>query len=509
MNMAQMQPAQLFSLAAEHSDIAVMAGALSLGCVSLAILALRRDAMWRLTGRLGSFVALTAALASQGIQPYQPRHDAGQSSAHQIGLYFIEVLWWIALARSLVGIVDAFVIFERKPQESRLFQQLIAGLIYLGVAFAIVGQVFEVPVGALFATSGAVAIIAGLALQSTLADVFSGVAISLGRSYRIGDWIVVDSAVEGRIVETNWQNVHLLTSTHDLAIIPNSVIAKARLLNQSWPDSARDARVLVRLRPAHSPAAIVELGLEAMASCNLILHDPPPTATVKSLNGSAIEVELKCRVHDRTLIDSATNEVFDRFYRHAVAAGLSFAPDAGDSYAPDIEFETPAAAAGRITMRLPLFGSLAKEDRAALAEKMKRKEYEANEVVIGPGELAQSLGIVQAGALALYHARDDRELTRLAPGDYFGEGGLLLGEPQQNALRAVTRAVVYEIGAADLAPMLRSRPGLSHQLGEALAQRRAMEQKNDADVKHHTGHTAKRFADRIMELFQLDLTSAR
>jgi small-conductance mechanosensitive channel len=39
----------------------------------------------------------------------------------------------------------------------------------------------------LVATSGVVAIILGLALQNTLSDVFSGIALTLGRPYVIGD----------------------------------------------------------------------------------------------------------------------------------------------------------------------------------------------------------------------------------------------------------------------------------------------------------------------------------
>ena len=41
------------------------------------------------------------------------------------------------------------------------------------------------------ATSGVVAIILGLALQNTLSDVFSGIALTLGRPFVIGDWIVL------------------------------------------------------------------------------------------------------------------------------------------------------------------------------------------------------------------------------------------------------------------------------------------------------------------------------
>ena len=80
------------------------------------------------------------------------------------------------------------------------------------------------------ATSGAVAIILGLALQSTLGDVFSGVVLSFSRPYRPGDWISLEGGTDGRVIEINWRATYVLTGRRDLAIVPNS---KGRLQRSS------------------------------------------------------------------------------------------------------------------------------------------------------------------------------------------------------------------------------------------------------------------------------------
>jgi small-conductance mechanosensitive channel len=54
------------------------------------------------------------------------------------------------------------------------------------------------------------AIILGLALQSTLADAFLGVALNLSRAYKVGDWIVLSDSTEGRVIETNCRGTSLL-----------------------------------------------------------------------------------------------------------------------------------------------------------------------------------------------------------------------------------------------------------------------------------------------------------
>ena len=45
-----------------------------------------------------------------------------------------------------------------------------------------------------------IAIILGLALQSTLSDVFSGIVLNFSRPYRPGDWISIDGGTDGRVV---------------------------------------------------------------------------------------------------------------------------------------------------------------------------------------------------------------------------------------------------------------------------------------------------------------------
>lgn len=499
------------ALIVDHPQTAITIAALALALASLFVLTLRRGPTWRLAGRIGLFVALSAVLFSHGIEPYRQR-PPDESVARQFGILSVEILWWVALARVLVSVVDAFVTFERRPNESRLFQQLIAGLIYLGVALAIIGDDFNVPIGALFATSGAVAIIAGLALQSTLADVFSGIAISLGRSYHIGDWIIIDSGVEGRIIEANWQAVHLLTASHNVAIIPNSVLAKAKLVNVSTPEEAQVATTLIQLEPTMSPASFVDLSRQALASCNYILHEPPPTVAVKSLSASAIELALSYRIPNRSIGDDARNEVFDRVYRHVTASGLKFAQAPGAAHlalAPggDDESAPAQSAPERMLEKLSLFSSLAAEHKAVLAGQMRRRAFEPGELVIARGVVAQTLAIVQSGALALYQIRDGREheLVRLGPGDYFGEGGLLLAEPQHGSIRALTHAAIYEISADDLRPILVERPGLTDALGHALAGRRALlEADADAAASSRADHSARRLTDRIRKLFQVD-----
>lgn len=110
------------------------------------------------------------------------------------------------LALTLLLLYHDIVPYEPGPANASTLERVLAIL-------SVVAYVFNAPVGTLIATSGAVAIVLGLALQSTLGDVFSGIALNLARPYGIGDWLVLSNGIEWKVVETNWRATHLLVQT--------------------------------------------------------------------------------------------------------------------------------------------------------------------------------------------------------------------------------------------------------------------------------------------------------
>src|SRR3979490_2261490 len=180
------------------------------------------------------FAILTSLLLAGGAVPYRPGVAIG-TEPRRFFVGALEVIWWLGAAWLAVGFLRAFVVLGRQPRESKLFQDLLAALIYLAATFAIDAEVCDLPVKGLLATSGALAIVIGLALQSSLGDVFSGIVLNIERPYRVGDWIILDDTVQGKVIETNWRATHLLTGRQDVAIVPNSVIAKSKLVNCSSP----------------------------------------------------------------------------------------------------------------------------------------------------------------------------------------------------------------------------------------------------------------------------------
>jgi small-conductance mechanosensitive channel len=468
----------------------------------------RRSALAYFFAQLFFFAILTGLMLAGGLVPYRP----GVSTVAEPTRLFVgvlEVLWWLGAAWLAVGFLRAFVVLGRQPRDTKLVQDLLAALIYLAATFAIVAYVFELPVQGLLATSGALGIIIGLALQSSLGDVFSGIALNIERPYRVGDWIILDDTLQGRVIETNWRATHILKGNQDVAIIPNSVIAKSRLVNCSTPTMIHGASIRVRLQPSLTPAAGCNLLKEVLLGSTHILRTPEPTVTIKDLSAEMIDFELSYSVADISAVDRAQNELFNRVFQAAAAAGAKFSPRLGSSpsqTAPAAEEESGIPE--RLLAGISLFSTLTVDEKAALASQMRRKDYKRGEVVVRAGTILEALCIVSYGVLVGSVEANGRkiEIIRLAPGDYFGEVGLLTGKPLDGELTALTRVVIYEISKAALSPLIKARPGLAEELSEILASRQLANRTVLDHVDDKEGPQeglAERVAANIRRLFSL------
>ena len=146
------------------------------------------------------------------------------------------IVWWILgawLVSSVLDLILRRTMFpdDNEPHAKRLFADLATVLVYVVAMAGIMDTVFKQPLSALLATSGVLAIVLGLALQTTLADVFSGLAINIERPFGAGDWITLNGGVEGQVIQINWRATHLKTSANEMTVIPNSVVAKATVTN--------------------------------------------------------------------------------------------------------------------------------------------------------------------------------------------------------------------------------------------------------------------------------------
>ncbi len=493
---------------AAHDPLAIAFAIFALAGL-LTHLLFRTHPMGRALVRTILLVALTIVLVEAGVVPYRPLVRTG-TPLHDSVHGALAIAWWLWAAWFLVGVLRAIIVTEHRPREGKLIQDLLAGLVYLAAVFAIIAYVFGLPVQGLLATSGAIAIILGLALQSTLSDVFSGIVLNFSRPYRPGDWISIDGGTDGRVIEMNWRATHVLTAKRDLAIVPNSTIAKAKIVNASSPSGIHGMIVTIQLDAKTSPAAGSKILEHAIMNSRIVMTAPKPSITVKSITANGTEFDIAFFVSDLGQASLAQNELLDLIFRHLAASGIELAQAQNPSYPVprDVALRTAVSDAERILGLVAIFAALTSDERQSLALKARQKSYDQGDILVEPGTVLRSLFIVGAGVLSLSHGLADGEieLMRLGPGDHFGEIGLLTGTAASARISALVPSTVYELAKDDLAPILETRPAVAQELCRALARRQAAGQlvaSPDIDANLSPNRVATWFSDRLHKLFGL------
>jgi small-conductance mechanosensitive channel len=281
----------------------------------------------RLIVQILFFAGMSLVLYLGGVAPHQP-DDAYAEGLTALLSKSARILWWTHLAWTIIGFIHIYVRLNRKPREAHLILDMAVAAIYLGVALSVMGFVFGLPIATLVTTSGVVALILGLALQNTLGDVFSGIALTLGKAYAIGDWLQLSDGTAGRVTETNWRSTNLLTGLNNIVVLPNSLLAKQSLTSLSRPDESHLITLGVRFTAGQRPRIVEGAMRSVLEASTRIVKEPPPAVALKGIDAKAIEVELQFRVASLATGTSARNEIIDLIHDRCEASGLSLAEPA-------------------------------------------------------------------------------------------------------------------------------------------------------------------------------------
>jgi len=117
------------------------------------------------------------------------------------------------------------------PSIARLFVNL---LVFVVAAACISTFVCGQSMTSLWAASGVLTIVLGIALQSLILDAFAGLMLNIERPFKIGEKIMLDDDKElcGHVVEMNWRTTKIRTEFYEeIKVIPNSAVSRAKILN--------------------------------------------------------------------------------------------------------------------------------------------------------------------------------------------------------------------------------------------------------------------------------------
>ncbi|MBI1368855.1 MAG: mechanosensitive ion channel [Planctomycetes bacterium] len=393
----------------------------------------------------------------------------------------IETGMGLSLAWLGCALIDAF--FWHMLVEARTGQPaprlLVAIMRVLIVALAIsiiVAQVFDQPLTGVLVSSGVVGIVLGFALQRTINDLFSGIALNVERAFRIGDWIEVDGAV-GRVVEINWRATHLVRLDQVTVVLPNSYIAERQLLNYDKPQHHFRAGLKIGLEYGVPVGDAKRVLLGAVRAAEGVLESPSPDVLLYEFGADGVLYELRFFISSYARKHEVIDLVAMSVSRHLYQAGMSVPFPKRDVYfaqMPPREIDRRKDRA-ELLSRIDLFTGLTGDEIHRLVQGLKERHYNGAQHVVHQGDAGSTLFLVVDGLLEVRVDANGRprKVAQLEPGQFFGEMSMLTGEPRSASVVAVTDATLYELDRDVLTPILQARPEFAQTLSRVLAERRS------------------------------------
>jgi small-conductance mechanosensitive channel/CRP-like cAMP-binding protein len=433
--------------------------------------AIPRNEVVRLFVRLCIYALFSALLFASNLSPFSQAPYADSWALHMLG-QLLEIVWWLTSARLLSKILDTLLL-PKTWRRQRLFEDVFGALAFLAAIVASLGFVLELPIRGLVATSGALALVVGLAIQSTLSDVFAGIVINTTEPYEVGNWVSIDG-VEGKVMEMNWRATHLLTSQGAVVIVPNAVAAKTKIINSSRPTTLHGVTVTLEVTPEARPKVVLEALDRALKSISTVLADPAPYAQVKTVGTESFQYEATAYVDDMNKKRTVSNDLYDLCHRHLTAAGVELRSLGVPSLRPHSDGRDDQRI--MLLQRVDLFAALTLDEIAQLARGLSRRECEAGEVLITPESVPDSLTIIDSGVLCAVAKEGSAqvEVGRFGPGDAIGEGGLLAGLPARVKITTLTQSVLYTLKKDELTPILKKNPDAARMMCQSLSRRQRM-----------------------------------
>jgi small-conductance mechanosensitive channel/CRP-like cAMP-binding protein len=413
----------------------------------------------RLTFDAVVFTGISLYFLRRGISPVFPP-PAATLDGEALLMRAIGGAWWLLGARITVTVLWLSLHRDRRARQTTLFSDLFGAAIYIATSLVILNSVFALPVTGLLATSGVLAIVLGLALQNTLADVFAGMAVGVEAPFSVGDRIQIDNKIEGQVVQVNWRSIRIQTDGDDIAIIPNSQIAKAEIVNRSFPGQRRAASVELSCPESANPERVIDTLQHATLLCPEILRIPEPTAILTQLGPKRNAYKVSFFVESTKQLSPTKDLLLRCSRRQLYYAGLL--RKGGQSGTTDqANANNPAR---RLLHDLILFECLAAQQIDDLADKLELRLLEPGERLFVEGAVDASLYVVGSGILEFTcqtATLSGRTIGCIGAGEYVGEIGLLTGVPHAATATARTYCRIYHLTREAIAPLLSKTPELT------------------------------------------------
>ncbi|MDZ7880421.1 MAG: mechanosensitive ion channel family protein [Saprospiraceae bacterium] len=408
-------------------------------------------------------------------------------SNSEINSFFLKILdtiSWMFLISSVLTITN-IVLFETAGVSSwrskvpKLFLDLFKVVLILVGGAIILSNVWGADLSNLATALGLGSFVLGLALQDTLGNLFSGIALFYEKPFKMGDNIKVGEH-SGKIIELNWRAVRIITPQEEMIVVPHLVIGKEAIINFSQPTTYYIHKINVSFSYNDPPNKVKEVLFNVCLDIDGILKDPEPEIKTVKYGDSGIEYEIEFAIAEYNDFEATSNGLMTSLWyaakRHSLTMPL---PQRvvfnGEQQQAEALKNTPS-----IEKVLAELSSIIPIDKAKvgdLADGIALQYYGKGETILIENDINDCLFIVIEGKVeeSAHNINGDNiKIAKYSRGDFFGENALLGAKPNPATIKAITDLQTIIIYPDEVTEMLEKNPQLAIQLDEILETRQIL-----------------------------------
>ena len=396
------------------------------------------------------------------------------------------IVLWMAMARIAVYlIVDYFLRQKRGLAIPTITRDFGLAIFYIIIAMVVLKNKTDINLGSLLTTSAILTAIIGFAMQDTLGNLFSGLALQLEHPYQIGDWIGFEG-MEGKVVSITWKSTKILTRSEELIFVPNNTIAKSTLTNFSRPTPKHITFLEVGTSYDDPPHKVKQAITETILNHPKVLASHPPLVIVTKYDDFSINYKAFFATEDFASEGKTRAEIlcnlWYRFRRDKIKIPYPVQEEWQIMPSEVIESKRHERASEEMAIasmlgKIDIFAKLSPETRQDLTKRISILEFGPGEDIVVQGGEPGPMYIIKEGQCSVLVSHDDGaqklEVARLKSVQFFGEMSVLTGAPRTATVRTVTHVICYEIEKEDMKAIFSNNVEALSRVSEILAEREA------------------------------------
>jgi len=464
--------------------------------------------------------------------------------AHRVlsGWHAAALASWVDHVHLVGGLLAAFtcvelatlLVFDLLLPAARLGVPGITGDIVVGLAYLFAGfgvlKAAGVSASSVVTTSAVVSGVLALSLQTTLGNILGGVALQLDGSVHVGDWLQLPDGQQGKVSAIRWRHTVLETRNWDTIVVPNAnLLSQNIVILGKRTDKPVQHRMWVYFNVdfRYPPSHVIDVVRDALGSAPIegVAADPKPSVIcydfAKDGRDSFAYYAVRYWLTDLPNDDPTNSRIRTRIYTALRRANIPLARPASTLFLNQEEPEEQREARHKLrrieaVRGVELFQTLTPDEQRFVSDHLVAAPFTAGETITRQGAVAHFLYILCEGQVEIRRHAEGSSMAKAvatiaAPG-FFGEKGLLTGEPRGADVVAMTDVTCYRLDKPGLEQLLQERPEMAEAISRTLAKREvdlaSIAEGLDEEARRARMMTAEtRILDKIQDFFGLARTS--